>query len=133
MSEDIVNTWMHRGVISCYPETPIEEVAGVMDVEDISALAVVDNRGDLVGLISRTDLVNARFVQPYWKHWRGMAAEHLMSRPVVTVSPTTTISEAAHLLREKRIHRLVVIEQDGDRVRPVGVLSMTDLAKRVAE
>lgn len=130
MSQEIVGEWMHRGVISCPPETPIEEVARIMDTKDISALAVVDKQGDLIGLISRTDLVNARFVEPYMKHWRGMAAQHLMSRPVITVRPSAAIREAAELLREKRIHRLVVVEGEGELARPVGILSVTDLARR---
>jgi CBS domain-containing protein len=129
MTEETVQAWMHRGVISCRPDTPVQEVARTMDSEDISALVVVDEEGALVGLISRTDLVNARFVQPYLKHWRGMAAGHLMSRPVISVAPTATISEAARLLQEKHIHRLVVVEQEGGRVRPVGILSVTDLAR----
>jgi CBS domain-containing protein len=132
MSEETVQDWMHRGVISCRPETPIEEVARTLDTKDISALAVVDDGGGLIGLISRTDLVNARFIQPYMKHWRGMAAQHLMSRPVITVRPSTAIREAAELLREKRIHRLVVVEGEGERARPVGILSVTDLAKHRA-
>lgn len=133
MSEKTVQDWMHRGVISCHPDASVEEVARVMDSRDISALVVVDGAGDLIGVISRTDLVNTRFVQPYLKHWRGMNAEHLMSRPVVSVSPATPIGEAAQLLRERRIHRLVVVEREGGHVRPVGILSVTDLAKHVAE
>lgn len=133
MGEQTVQAWMHQGVISCHPDTSVEDVANTMDSQDISALVVVNEAGDTVGVISRTDLVNARFVQPYLKHWRGMTAEHLMSRPVICVTPNTPISEAAELLREKRIHRLVVVEKEGDHIRPVGILSVTDLAKHVAE
>ena len=91
-SEKSVETWMHRGVVSCSPETPVEEVAKTMDSEDISALVVTDEGGDAIGVISRTDLVNARFVQPYMKHWRGMTALHLMSQPVVSVPPDASIA-----------------------------------------
>lgn len=133
MGEKTVREWMHKGVISCRPDTSIEEVAKTMDSKDISALVVVDEAGNAVGVISRTDLVNARFVQPYMRHWRGLNAEHLMSRPVLSVTPETPINEAVALLRKKKIHRLVVIERQGQHERPVGILSMTDLAKHVAE
>jgi CBS domain-containing protein len=133
VAEITVRDWMHPGVISCTPGTPIGEVVKIMDVRDISALVVVNAEGEAVGVISRTDLVNHRFVQPYLKHWRGMAAEHLMSRPVISVTPDTPVSAAAHLLHAKRIHRLVVVEQDGGHVRPVGILSVTDLAKHAGE
>jgi len=131
MSRDTVRAWMHRGVISCRTDTSLEEVSRTMDSKDVSALVVVNETGDLVGVISRTDLVNARFIEPYLKHWRGMTAEHLMSRPVISVSPQTPIAEAANLLREKQIHRLVVVERKGRRLRPLGILSVTDLAKNL--
>jgi CBS domain-containing protein len=133
MAEKKVREWMHRGVITCRRETPVEEVAKTMEQKDISALVVVDEQGDAVGVISRTDLVNARFVQPYLKHWRGMNAEHLMSKPVISVSPDTDINEAVRRLQERRIHRLVVVEKSSGHIRPVGILSVTDLAKHAAE
>ena len=133
MNEKTVQEWMHRGVITCRPETPLAEVAETMEHNDVSALVVVDHAGDALGVISRTDLVNARFFLPYMKHWRGLNAEHLMSRPVISVTADTSITEAVLLLLEKHIHRLVVIEKPGAHARPLGILSMTDLAKHVGE
>ena len=40
-----------------------------MTEQDISALVIVNSEGNLVGLISRTDLVNARLYEQYWKNW----------------------------------------------------------------
>jgi len=133
MSEKTVSDWMHRGVVTCHPETPVEEVAQTMDAQDISALVVVNDAGEAVGVISRTDLVNSRFIQPYFRHWHGMAAEHLMTKPVVSVTADTTIREAVLLLNEKHIHRLVVAERVDGHIKPVGILSVTDLAKHVDE
>lgn len=133
MSDKTVGDWMHRGVITCRPDTPVADVAATMDANDISALVVTDQEGHALGVISRTDLVNARFIQPYMKHWRGLNAEHLMTHPVITVSIDTSIDEAVQLLNEKRIHRLVVVEKSGASIRPIGILSVTDLAKHVGE
>ena len=133
MSDVRVQDWMHRGVITCLPETPVAEVAATMDTKDISALVVVNEHGVAVGVISRTDLVNARFIQPYMKHWPGLNAEHLMTKPVVGVTPETTINEAVQMLNEKRIHRLIVVEKSSDHLRPIGILSVTDLAKHVGD
>ena len=129
MNDKTVQDWMHRGVITCGPETPVTDVAASMDSNDISALVVVDDAGDALGVISRTDLVNARFIQPYMKHWRGLHAEHLMSKPVISVTPNTTINEAVQLLNEKRVHRLVVVDKISGHVRPLGILSVTDLVR----
>jgi len=133
MSEKLVQDWMHRGVITCGPDTSVERVAETLDAKDISALVVIDEGGAAIGVISRTDLVNARFIQPYFRHWPGMAAEHLMSKPVISVRPDTTITEAAKMLHQKRIHRLVVVEETDGHPKPVGILSVTDLARHVGE
>jgi len=133
MSPMTVGEWMHRGVITCHPEISVAEVAATMDTHDISALVVVNEGGDALGVISRTDLVNARFIQPYMKHWHGLNAEHLMSKPVISVAADTTIDEAVQRLNEKHIHRLVVVEKESGHLRPVGILSVTDLAKHVRD
>lgn len=127
MTEELVRDWMHRGVITCGAETSIQAVADAMKAHDISALVVVDEAGDAIGVISRTDLVNARFVEPYLKHWRGLTAKHLMTAPVISVSDTTPVAEAAARLRDHKIHRLVVVERQGQHEKPIGILSVTDL------
>lgn len=133
MRDARVRDWMHVGAITCGPDAPVEDVAAAMAAHDVSALVVVDADGYAVGVISRTDLVNATFVQPYLRHWRGMAARHLMSAPVISVRADTPVAEAAGLMRERRIHRLVVTAVEGARERPIGILSVTDLAGRLGQ
>lgn len=123
---------MRPGVISCTPETHLDEVATTMRAKDVSALVVMSD-GIAVGIISRTDLVNSAFVEPYMRFWRGMAARHLMSAPVATVSPEAPLTKAVELLRAHRIHRLVVTEPVAGVERPVGVLSMTDIVRATAD
>ncbi len=54
-----------------------------------------------------------------------------MTKPVVSVTADTTIREAVLLLNEKHIHRLVVVERADGHIKPIGILSLTDLAKHV--
>jgi CBS domain-containing protein len=131
MSEPLVRDWMHVGVVSCRPETPMIDVAKTMRAHHISALVVTDGEGAAVGVISRTDLANVSFVETYLSHWRGMEARHLMTSPVVAVSPGTPVAEAIELLRTRKIHRLVVTEPGERGERPVGILSMTDVVARM--
>ncbi|NIO08445.1 MAG: CBS domain-containing protein [Deltaproteobacteria bacterium] len=133
MSEKTVGDWMHKEVVTCTPDTSAEAVAKLMKAADMSTLVVVGEDGEVVGVITRMDLVNSRFVEPQAKDAAGIRAEHLMSWPVVCVTPTTPIAEAARVMSEKRIHRLVVVEQDSEQAQPVGILSITDLAKHADE
>lgn len=131
MDDAKVRDWMHVGVIVCAPDTPADEVAGAMAAHDVSALVVVDADGYTVGLISRTDLVNATFVQPYLRHWRGLSARHLMSSPVISVREDTPVEQAIALIHGRKIHRVVVTVAEGGRERPIGILSVTDVVDRL--
>jgi CBS domain-containing protein len=128
MPELTVRDVMTEGVISCSPDAGLEDVAALMRERGISALVVVDG-GVAAGVISQTDLVNAAFVQPYLRYWRGMTARHLMSAPVVAVRPDALLADAIELLRSRRIHRVVVTEPTPAGERPVGILSTTDIAR----
>lgn len=131
MPDLTVRACMHEGVISCGPDTPLEEVAETMTTRGISALVVMEGKR-AVGVISKTDLVNVAFVQPYLRHWRGMSARHLMSAPVIAIDPGASLAEAVKLLEKRRIHRLVVTERTAEGERPVGILSLTDVARALA-
>lgn len=130
--ERTVGEVMHQGVLTCQRETPIQDVARTMSDNDVSALVVVNDAGDMVGLISRTDLVNARLYEQYWKHWRGLTAGHIMVTDVVWVKPTDSLQHASKLMMERRFHRVVVAEVQDNGVRPLGVLSITDLVRDIA-
>jgi CBS domain-containing protein len=56
-----------------------------------------------------------------------MNAADIMARPVVSVTPETTITEAARLMLDHRIGGLPVLDRDG---RLVGILSESDLLRR---
>jgi CBS domain-containing protein len=130
--ERTVHEIMHRGVMTCQRETPIQDVARQMSEQDISALIVVDEDGNMIGLISRTDLVNARLYEQYWKHWRGLTAGHIMVTDVVSVRPTDSLEHASRQMMDRHIHRVVVVEDAEKGLRPIGVLSITDLVRDIA-
>lgn len=97
-----------------------------------SAAPVVDGDGRLIGVISETDL----FELATRAHTRpsGRAADaglvgDMMSRPAVTTRPETTLRDAAAVLDERDIGRLVVVD-DG---AVVGVVARRDLLKALAD
>lgn len=112
-------------------DMPLAEAADLMDFYRISGLPVVDWGGFLVGVISQTDLLHARTTEALWQAWPELAVRHLMTRPAVTVTSDSSVDEAAELMERLHIHRLVVIDADGES--PIGVLSLTDLVRSMAE
>lgn len=56
ISKMTVKDIMHKDVITCHPDDPVEEVALIMHTRQIGGLPVLDDRGELVGYISSNDL-----------------------------------------------------------------------------
>jgi CBS domain-containing protein len=107
-------------------DASLEEAAHLMRSYSITGLPVIDDGGALVGVISQTDLV-AMQDSPIGRLIRtnssGLRVGELMTSPAVTVPMTGSLDEAARLMLDRRIHRLVAIDDAG---RPVGVLSSMD-------
>jgi CBS domain-containing protein len=130
--ERAVGDVMHHGVLTCVADTPIQEVAQTMTENDVSALVIVNDEGSMIGLISRTDLVNARLYEQYWKNWQDLKASNIMITDVVSVRATDTVRYASKMMMDRKIHRVVVVEETDKGKKPVGVLSITDLVREIA-
>ncbi|HEY8368045.1 MAG TPA: CBS domain-containing protein [Thermodesulfobacteriota bacterium] len=129
MRAETVEDRMQRGVFVCRRDTPADEAAAVMAGRDISALVVVDDDGRAVGVVSRTDLVDVMGAKPDAEPWRGLVVGAIMSEPVISVRADTPLHEAARLMREAEVHRLVVTRPEGGGEKPIGVLSVSDLVR----
>lgn len=107
------------------PEATVHDAELMLKTYRISGLPVVAG-GEVVGVISQTDLLNARSSELIGANWDRVKVRHLMSRPAVTVHLATTVNRAARLMLEEHIHRVVVVDPDG---APVGVLTTSDLLR----
>lgn len=114
-------------------DASIEDAEELLRVHHISGLPVVDADGRLVGVISMTDLLYLAVpsVRALIRHReRGIRVGEVMSTPPVTIESTATLREAARLMHEDRLHRLVAVNADG---RPIGVISAMDFVALAAE
>ena len=109
---------MTTGVISVPENDTIEDAARLLARHRISGLPVVNGSGALVGLVTEYDLIAKE----------GHIVADIMSRSVISVSPDTDVEEVSHLLTNRRIRRVPVIE--GDQL--VGIVSRSDLIKQIA-
>ena len=119
---------MTEGVVTCKPDTPLVEVHSLLAEKQISCVVVVGATGEMVGLLSTTDLARAQSLAARMdRSLPDLLAEHLMTRDVLTTHPEESLADAVDRLIHKRVHRLVVTEEK-DPTRPIGILSLTDLA-----
>ena len=114
------------GLFSVAPEDPVLKAIRSMAEHRVGALLVM--RGEeLAGIVSERDY--ARKVVLLGRSSAETPVWQIMSSPVVTVSPDTSVQQCMTLVTEKRIRHLPVIEKD----RVAGVISIGDLVKSVIE
>lgn len=126
-----VGDLMHPDPIVIRADAPLAEAARLLDRHSISGLPVVDGAGFLVGVLSQTDLLRARATEHLWANWPGLAVRHLMTSPAIHVRASLPTAAAARLMERERIHRLVVVREDDERI-PIGVLSVSDIVHAMA-
>ena len=106
------------------PEATVLEALRRMAEHEIGALLVM--QGDRVlGVISERDY--ARKVALLGRASRDTLISQIMTAPAVTVSPDDTVDACMHLVTDRHIRHLPVLEKG----RVVGVLSIGDLVKAI--
>ena len=128
-----VGSIMTRRVVSVEMDDRLEVVKKIFDTLKFHHLLVVDSGGKLKGVVSDRDLLKA--LSPYV----GSAAENardiatlnrrvhqIMSRNLITLPPSASISEAVKLFLEQRISCIPIVDQ---ALKPVGILSWRDVLK----
>ena len=112
---------MHRQVYFAGPDHTVDHVRELMASKHIHALPVVTKNKKVVGIVTTTDL--ARHMED------DTPVKHVMSKLVATVAATDSVSEAARLMRERRMHHLVVTDEG----KAVAIVSSFDLLRLVEE
>jgi CBS domain-containing protein len=120
---------MHHGVITCAPNDRLEEVVATMTDAHISAIVVVDKEKRMKGVLSTTDLARARAVEADLAEAGKLLPLHLMTPNVLVTWPDEPLNEAVSRMLDHRVHRLVVVKSEEESEIPIGILSMTDLAR----
>ena len=111
---------------SVEPEDPVLEAIRQMAEHHVGALLVMKGL-DLQGIISERDY--ARKVILHGRSSAETPVWQIMSSPVVTVSPDQTVQDCMHLMTERRIRHLPVM----DKGKVVAMISIGDLVKSVIE
>jgi CBS domain-containing protein len=117
---------MTANPISVTETASLAEAAGILDGNKITGLPVVDENGTLIGVLSQTDLVRARANQHLVANWPGLAVGQIMTKPALTIAATASLEEAAKVMEQHRVHRLVVTSAAST---PIGIISTSDLVR----
>jgi CBS domain-containing membrane protein len=131
--EGLVTEIMMGSPVTLKPEDTLDLANDVISLGRIRHIPVVD-AGQLVGLLSERDLLGAAASQIFGLKQKTKSAllksvliKDVMKKRVVTVSPETSIKDAAHLLADKKIGCVPVVS-DG---AIVGIVTTTDILRYV--
>jgi CBS domain-containing protein len=139
---------MTMDVLTVGPDATVREIAGLLVRHRISAVPVVAADGEVVGIVSQTDLghrsetgtekrrkwwldafIDADTKAREYLKSHGRHARDVMTRPIVSVPRDASLSKVAEMLDTHRIRQVPVIE-DG---KLVGMISRSDLVRKLAE
>jgi len=138
---------MTAPVITVKATAGIKDVARVFLERGISAVPVVDDRDQLVGIVSEGDFLHRAEIgtqrqRPWWLALmagdQGLAADYIkahakcvadiMTRTVITAAPETPLHEIAAMLEQHGIKRVPIVH-DGHLV---GIVSRANLVQAIA-
>ncbi len=92
----------------------LQVAVGKLFLKDVGSLYVVNEKGDLVGLISRKDLLRASLNN---SNVQSMMASIIMTRMlnIITATPDMSVIEAGKLLLLHKVDSLPVVEKQSSR------------------
>jgi CBS domain-containing protein len=142
---DVMTTDVH----AVRPDTPLEEIARLLEAHHISGVPVIDDERRVLGVVSEADLIDehkreARIprVALYGvlpvpddvlveaaRHGMALPARDLMTRKVATATEGTTVHELADLMARHKVNRIPIV-RDG---RLVGIVCRADLVRALAQ
>jgi acetoin utilization protein AcuB len=129
-----VSKSMTGKVVTTTPQTRILDAQKTMADKQIRHLPVVEEDDRLVGIITDRDIRSTlplSFIQqalPPEERERlaGLTVGEIMSRKLITVSPTDTIQDALLIVQQHKVGALPVVDED-HRLR--GIISVRDLLR----
>lgn len=134
--------------IAVEPTTDARELARVLADNEISGVPVIDAQDRVIGVVSKSDLLSwcvsgglglgdADFLANLAEQRESQdivpadlgIVEDFMSSAPVTVTPGTPILSVARRMVEERIHRIIIVDDDGCLL---GIVTSLDLLKALA-
>lgn len=133
MKEQLVRNWMTPDPVTITPNTTLPQAQQIMMEKNVRRLPVEWN-GELVGILTLGDIREAKpseanTLSVYELNYLldRLTVKSIMTTEPITVSPDSTIEQAAGIMYQKKIGGIPVIEQD----KLVGIITETDLCRLI--
>jgi len=119
---------MHKGVISCYTDDTVKDVARIMENNHFRSVVVVNERGEVWGLITYMEMI-----PHYGRNLDEIRAADIMRPYRIEVDPQWTIEDAIKVMKKLRYYHLIVVDPHVGTKWPVGILTSFDVVREMAK
>jgi CBS domain-containing protein len=123
-----ITQMMTTDVKTCRPSDTLDRAAQLMWDHDIGSLPVVDDSGQVVGMLTDRDACMAAYTQG--QPLQRVPVSVAMTNHVVTCRPNDTDVAVARLMAKHKIRRIPVVDDDQ---KPIGIVSLNDLVLAMAK
>ncbi len=120
----LVKDYMAANLVTLKPDMQVLDAIAALVEARIAGAPVVDNHGNLVGMLSELDCMQVGLNASYHGEWGGRVSEY-MTPKVITVPADMSIIDLARRFQESRLRRFPVL--DGTRL--VGQISRRDVLR----
>ena len=117
---------MVREVLTIDAAQNTKNAARLMSKFGVSSL-IVSSDADIVGIVTERDII-VRVVSS-GQDPEKVTIREIMSEPIIIVKPETPLDEAIKIMFRERIKKLPVMCKEEERMKLVGILSITDVAR----
>jgi CBS domain-containing protein len=118
---------MNSPVETIGSETTITKAAEIMKSSDVGVLPVI-KEDEIVGIITDRDIVVRAIAEKL--NPQNTPVKKVMTADVVCCFEDTDMEEAARMLEDKKVHRLLVL---GDNNTISGILSIADITRKMKD
>ena len=128
---------MSENVIVIRPDLIVRQVAHLMMRDRVSGFPVVAQEGQVVGIITMTDLfamINrtaiGNHVDQFYKKlplFKTLTVAEVMSQKVITIDPETPLPEIIRILVDQNVHTFPVVESQ----KIIGIVSRHDILNAI--
>lgn len=123
-----IEDYMAKQLVTLSPDMEINHAMNVLLDGRISGAPVLDDKGKLVGVLSKKDCLKAALNSSYYQEWGGTVADYMASE-VETLEADMDLVQAAERFLASHFRRFPVL-RDG---RLAGQISRADVLRGLAE
>jgi CBS domain-containing protein len=127
--QKIVADYMTKTVYSMTLGHTVAQVIKLFNDKNITGAPVVGSDGRLIGIVSILDMIIAASIGQIDVKLSELPAQIKATKPVITLHPDSLLKEAIILVANKRIGRIIIVNEEN---KPVGMITRKDLLRYYA-